>query len=225
MTATNNVNASRWLVWAGVVTRRFAAPSRYRRGLRLEQLRRRTSVVTRRMAWTPTIAVNVSLSRADTWVTERGEREALTLGSPWHARPDTDGPVRTSPTAGWALPAAVATANAWPGEHIRLQTRRLIAEQVARALVRRVSARTDRVETRQAGRDLVLAAPAATAARPRALAEPELEPTPMMARLSSSPWSGREPVPPPLNVDRIADHVLDQLDRRVTAWRERVGRA
>ena len=107
MTATNNVNASRWLVWAGVVTRRFAAPSRYRRGLRLEQLRRRTSVVTRRMAWTPTIAVNVSLSRADTWVTERGEREALTLGSPWHARPDTDGPVRTSPTVPSSSPRSM----------------------------------------------------------------------------------------------------------------------
>jgi hypothetical protein len=227
MTATKNVEASRWLAWAAVLAGRFAVRSRLRRGLPLELLRRRTSVVMRRMAWHPTIAVNVSLSHGDTWVVPHPrEREAMTLGSPWPAKSAADGPVRTSAPLWGSQAATVASGRGWPVGRGLLRTRP-IDDQVVHALIKRVVARIDRVERRATNRDLVLAAPAAAAPPVRAVAAPELLPASLAphARVSSGPWSGREPSPPALNVDRIADHVLQQLDRRVDAWRERMGRA
>jgi hypothetical protein len=227
MTATKNVEASRWLAWASILTRRFAVQSRRRPGLPFELLRHRSSVVLRRIAWHPTIAVNVSLSYADTRVVaDPREREAMTLGSPWRAANALNGPVITSPSLWGAPPAMVGSGPIWPAVRSIPHARRLIDDQLVHALIKRVTARTDRVEWRAAGRDLVLAVPAAAAA-PRRTVESELLPASKAShrRLSNDPWSGREASASPVNVDRIADQVLQQLDRRVTAWRERMGRA
>ena len=227
MTATKHVEAGRWLAWTSVLTRRFAVRSRLRRGLPLELLRHRTSVVIRRISRHPTIAVNVSLSHATRWVvTDRQEQDAMTSGSPWQARLGTDAPMRMSPSPWGLQQATVVSGRAWPDERGRLRTRAAGDQQVGHALVSRVLARTDRVETRATSRDLVLAAPPAAATPRRAPVEAELLQASMasQARMSSGSWGGREPSSPPLNVDRLADQVLQQLDRRVSAWRERMGR-
>ena len=100
----------------------------------------------------------------------------------------------------------------------------MVDDYGVRTLATRVLARAERVERTFAGRDLVLAAPAAPARRPAAETDLIAASVAAPMRLSADPRGTREPSPPAVNVDRIADQVLQQLDRRVTAWRERLGR-
>jgi hypothetical protein len=228
MTATTHGEASRWLAWAADLTRRFAVSSRRRRGLPLELLRQRAAVIVRRIAWRPTIAVNVSLSHLNSRAAaDRGDAQAMTLASAWRMPLAADSIRRRSPSPPWtALPAPVVSRRSWPVPPTLPETRPVRDDLVVHRLVERVLARADRVERRAAGRDLVLAAPAAAALRRPAVDTGVFPPlTTAHSRPSSGPWGGPEPLPSSVTVDRIADQVLQQLDRRVTAFRERMGRA
>ncbi len=225
-------HASRWSRWASALTRRFAVPARPRRGaLPLELLRQRAAVVMARIDWSPAIAVHLALPastplHASAEARERG-MAAMTMATPWHA---ADAPAARVLATLVASRDRTRTAGdrVSPVERILRQTRRATEPQLTHDVLTRVIARTERIDVRANARagDLVLATPTAIVAKQRAAAAPELS-SPMALRApAATVWPSRDAAPqPPINVDRLADHVLHQLDRRVTAWRERQGRS
>jgi hypothetical protein len=185
-------------------------------------------VVAPRLSFSPSIAINVDASQR-TWLHRTAvQREVMTVrGDSGRASAESSDP--RSPWA--ARNARVVVDRVTAIERVMRRVHQRIDAQVSREVTTRVVARTDRVEMRQAtGRSLVLASPAvAVAARARnAAVVPEMGspmPMSMQARMSANPCGARDAAPPPVNVDRIADQVLQQLDRRVSAWRERMGRS
>ncbi len=224
--------ANRWSAWASALTRRFAAPTRARRGgLPLELLRRRAAVVLARVDWRPSIAIDLTFVQPAPAGSREGGAIPMTLRTPWNTADTPAARVLATPSASrdrMPADAAAARESVSPVERILRQTRRATEELRTHDVLTRVIARTERVDVRANARagDLVLATPTAIVAKQRAAAVPEVS-APMALRApAATVWPSRDAAPqPPINVDRLADHVLHQLDRRVTAWRERQGRS
>lgn len=105
--------------------------------------------------------------------------------------------------------------------------RREMSEQHATLFVDRILRTTRRVE------DSALPRPAATLrAAPAHSSEPTVEVAatsrPPRPQMPPDTWAARNlpssATSAGVNVDQITDHVLRQLDHRITAWRERTGR-
>jgi len=92
------------------------------------------------------------------------------------------------------------------------------------AFIRLVTERTRRVEERVPARELVVARQAP--AEPRESGkEPGRTPSGWMSEpAAAAGWNRPMPAPPAASVDQIADNVMRLLDRRIGAWRERMGR-
>jgi hypothetical protein len=218
--------ANRWSAWASALTRRFAAPARTRRGgLPLELLRRRAAVVLARVDWRPSIAIDLTFVQPAPAGSREGGAIPMTLRTPWNAADTPAARVLATPSASRDRMAASVS----PVARILRQSHRTTDELRTHDVLTRVIARTERVDVRAAARagDLVLATPTAIVAKQRAAVVPDLSSSPTSLRApAASVWPSRDAATqPPINVDRLADHVLHQLDRRVTAWRERQGRS
>ncbi len=97
------------------------------------------------------------------------------------------------------------------------------AEIQTSRLLEKVTERARRVEERPAFRELILVRQLAPV-RPAAAVEQRSEPADWTsATAPGAAWSRPSASPPP-NVEQIAENVMRVIDRRIGAWRERMGR-
>jgi hypothetical protein len=90
--------------------------------------------------------------------------------------------------------------------------------------LRQVTERNRRIEERTATRELVVVRQPSSRAMDVS-AERQHPPSAWPPEAFSPPAWSRPPIAPPApDVDRIAENVMRLLDRRVGAWRERMGR-
>jgi hypothetical protein len=123
----------------------------------------------------------------------------------------------------------VAATRQDPGRHVApsspLELTVFTTPQRLEKQMREVQERTRRIEERVFSRTFVLARPASLASAERSSgtgARPEAE-----WWQSPAPAEPERPrtAPPAFHLDQIADNVMRQIDRRIGAWRERMGRS
>ncbi|MBI1742451.1 hypothetical protein HYR54_05205 [Candidatus Acetothermia bacterium] len=115
-------------------------------------------------------------------------------------------------------------------EIAQVHRRSEITRENLQTLVNRVVQQTQRVEERFTQSPALIT-------RQAAAKRDESQETPSPARAdqfptdapfsgsgSTNPWVQRTTQLPAVNVEQITDHVMKQLDRRITYWRERTGR-
>ena len=115
--------------------------------------------------------------------------------------------------------------------HVLMQTRRV--EELVRTLCSATTPAHPPAEiaqrvTRQSARYEERPAAQAMALRPQlAPAMPEAQRAPLEQPRIEREWNRSHPTPPPImtpNIDTLTTQVMDQIDRRVIAWRERMGK-
>ncbi len=203
-------NCSRWCGWAAALARSSGVVRR-RQPLAFAWLRRRGTAV-------------------------RFETHYRTLNSvfnPYHLHlsfPYSTAMNLTLVPAGRSQPGAPsATANAQPRDLIARLSRieehtSHTAEIRTSEFLRHFIERNRRIEERAATRELMVVRQPSSRAMDVS-AERQHPPSAWPPEASSPPAWNRPPATPPApDVDRIAENVMRLLDRRVGAWRERMGR-
>jgi len=215
MQATNTVDPWRWREWA-----RSLADARRAGG------RSRDTGVTRRRN-----PLHLALARrgrmwawidSHTHVLHRHSREGDRIDVrplirfSWHHDSPLQRILRGAGVAPGFTSRAEPSAPAYEAIHTTLRA--------AKTTLREIVERTRRIEERALatprlalrGKQIELEARPAARQVPKALSDDWWKPEPESAR--------HRPSVPVLNVDQIAESVLRQLDHRVSAWRERMGR-
>lgn len=106
----------------------------------------------------------------------------------------------------------------------RIEERRWhTGESHTREFLHHLDERTRRVEQRTSARELVVVRQAPTRV-PDATEERPPSPVWPPGALPGPAWNRTPAAPPAPDVNRIAENVMHILDRRVGAWRERMGR-
>jgi hypothetical protein len=246
---SQRINASRWLEWGRARVDRWSRESAWRRGLSfvwLLQLRPAVRVVTRvlRIGGSPLaarllarISLTFGATRSVDWHVRhqrsvpgpalratggaaRIGRRASTVATPQMTITQPATTHRVSPHTTPITRADVRMSNV-PQRRLFVDRRPRIE---SRDIVSRVFRRTHRDDTEIAGSRTVLVrrpSPLVAAADVSSAPSRSREAWPFESPATTSPAG----VPAPaVNVEHLTDAVLRQLDRRVTAWRERMGR-